>query len=73
VRNALVYVLQNARHHGLRRSGVDPFSSGASFDGWEAPIAVVAGPGARARSWLLTLGWRRHGLIRPDEMPRRPW
>jgi putative transposase len=29
-RNALVYVLQNARHHGLRRSGIDPFSPSSS-------------------------------------------
>jgi REP element-mobilizing transposase RayT len=24
----------------------------------------------RARSWLATVGWRRHGLLRLDEMPR---
>src|SRR5882672_3801717 len=27
-RNALVYVFHNARHHGARVAGVDPFSSG---------------------------------------------
>jgi REP element-mobilizing transposase RayT len=36
VRNAIVYVLANFRKHARQRlrSGVDPFSSGAWFDGW---------------------------------------
>lgn len=34
VRHALVYVLQNARKHGLPLTGVDSCSSGAWFDGW---------------------------------------
>jgi putative transposase len=36
VRNALVYVLANFRKHArtARASGIDPFSSGAWFDGW---------------------------------------
>ncbi len=36
VRNALVYVLANFRKHSRSRvpAGVDPFSSGLSFDGW---------------------------------------
>jgi len=34
VRNALVYVLQNARKHGIPLTGVDACSSGAWFDGW---------------------------------------
>src|SRR5689334_13286971 len=38
VRSALVYVLQNARHHGLRISGVDLFSSGRWFDGWSRKV-----------------------------------
>jgi hypothetical protein len=35
-RNALVYVLANFRKHtiGVRRPGLDPYSSAASFDGW---------------------------------------
>lgn len=37
VRNALSYVLNNARKHGCRVAGTDPFSSGAWFDsGFEA-------------------------------------
>jgi hypothetical protein len=36
VRTALVYVLANFRKHARRRlgPGIDPFSSGAWFDGW---------------------------------------
>ncbi len=33
VRRALVYVLHNARHHGLQIDGLDAFTSGAWFDG----------------------------------------
>jgi len=70
VRSALVYVLQNARHHGLRLMGVDPYSSGPWFDGWRQGIVLASeGPGARARTWLLRRGWRRHGLIGIQESP----
>ncbi len=79
MRNALVYVLQNARRHGVRLErawhGVDPFSSAWWFDGWRddrwrrglvsADEPPVAAPG----SWLLTTGWRRHGLIGVTELP----
>ena len=34
VRNSLVYVLQNARKHGISVSGPDAYSSGPWFDGW---------------------------------------
>jgi REP element-mobilizing transposase RayT len=88
VRNALRYVLLNARRHAAavraRLSAVvrlDPASSGRWFDGWnrerlkdvvredrtadpDAPTAV-----ARARTWLLTVGWRRYGLLDPAEVP----
>ena len=70
VRAALVYVLQNARHHGLRMLGVDPCSSGPWFDGWRQGIVLACrGPGMLARSWLLREGWRRHGLIGIEESP----
>lgn len=36
VRNALVYVLQNLRKHGIHLDGPDPLSSGPKFDGWSA-------------------------------------
>ena len=73
VRSALVYVLQNARHHGLRVAGVDEFTSGPSFDGWKrSPNCVArASPAAIARTWLLSIGWRRNGLISIHETPKR--
>jgi len=37
VRNALVYVLQNSRKHGVAFRGPDPYTSGMQFDGWELP------------------------------------
>jgi putative transposase len=71
VRTALVCVIQNARHHGLRILGIDPFSSGRWFDGWNRKLTLALGsPGARAMTWLLRVGWRRHGLIGVDETPR---
>jgi REP element-mobilizing transposase RayT len=58
---------------------LDPASSGRWFDGWkrktlvtggDEPAASVARPAvARARTWLLTIGWRRHGLLDPAEVP----
>jgi len=76
VRNALVYVLQNARKHGIHFSGPDPFSSGPAFDGWKDPIAATVAlrtrPLVRARTWLLSIGWRRGGRIGVDERPARP-
>jgi len=75
VRAALVYVLQNARRHGIRVLGVDPYSSGAWFEGWTARITdatklppILSG----ARTWLLGDGWLRHGRIRFDESPAPP-
>lgn len=35
VRNSLVYVLQNARKHGILAEGPDPCSSGPWFHGWK--------------------------------------
>jgi REP element-mobilizing transposase RayT len=74
VRCALVYVLQNARKHGAwaaRRP--DVYSSGAWFDGWEGTASNLAQSSgsflARARTWLLAVGWRRHGLIEVLEAP----
>ncbi len=68
VRNALAYVLGNARKHGawLRRGALDSFSSGRWFDGWSGTKRALwldGAPVARARTWLLGVGWRRHGLV----------
>jgi REP element-mobilizing transposase RayT len=76
VRHALVYVLANARRHGIGYRGIDPHASGAWFGGWrDAPRRAEApceapGPVSAARTWLLAVGWRRHGLIGTRESPR---
>jgi putative transposase len=71
--NALRYVLCNARKHGGWRSSSrhDPCSSAAWFDGWrEGPIeAAESSMTARARTWLLSKGWRRRGLLRVEDGP----
>ena len=78
-RAVLCYVLQNARRHGLRLdpsfNGMDPFSSAWWFDGWRdgrwrdglkpPEMRTVAD----AETWLLRVGWRRHGLLAIDEVP----
>lgn len=69
VRSALVYVLQNARRHGARINGIDAFSSGAWFRGWCDRIALEGRPIATARSWLLTNGWLRWGMLSTQEAP----
>jgi hypothetical protein len=78
VRNALRYVLLNARRHAKRLSGrvlLDPASSARWFDGWRPSsttaleAAATACPVARGRSWLLTIGWRLHGLLDPADVP----
>ncbi len=69
-RAALLYVLQNWAKHG-RGGDYDPRSSAFWFDGWsEPPPAVKEKPVvARGQTWLVTVGWRRHGLLRPGERP----
>jgi REP element-mobilizing transposase RayT len=97
VRNALSYVLGNARRHArqhgrmLARGWVDPCSSAPYFDGWrrrkpvkwsrsndpweretaqenEAPRATGP-PTMPARTWVLTTGWRKHGLLDVNAVP----
>ena len=64
----------------LRAVGLDPASSARWFDGWKRrPRAASCGdlapgidrrrPVARARTWLLTVGWQRHGLLDPADVP----
>lgn len=70
VRNALVYVLMNAKKHGVRLSGVDAFSSGPWFDGFaNVRPSTTDPPTAAPRTWLARDGWRRRGLIRIAESP----
>ena len=77
-RHALAYVLLNARRHAAKLGRVpsaasilDAASSARWFDGWRAPITPArdAPAVAAARSWLLAIGWRRHGRIDPAEVP----
>ncbi|MEM7305978.1 MAG: transposase [Planctomycetota bacterium] len=72
VRRALVYVLQNARRHGvlLSRGAVDPCSSARWFGGWREWVASRGSPLPSARTWLLGLGWRCRGLLSISEVPR---
>ena len=71
LRNALVYVLLNGRKHHVTGPGTDPCSSGLWFDGWKDLRGAMPGasPIMRARTWLLRVGWRRHGLIDFTESP----
>jgi len=78
VRNALAYVLNNARKHGevLRGSTPDLLSSAWHFDGWQDDgwrrgLAPPVGPRcvAPAKTWLLGEGWQTFGLLAVDELP----
>ncbi|TMA82076.1 MAG: hypothetical protein E6J72_03800 [Deltaproteobacteria bacterium] len=66
----------------LSRSRVvlDRASSAVWFDGWKRwapgahyehgpPPARRRCPVARPRTWLLRIGWRRHGLLDPSDVP----
>jgi hypothetical protein len=71
VKLALLYVLLNAVHHGIELpSGIDRFSSARWFDGF-APLGLPRSrsPFPPARTWLLTTGWKLHGLIDPFARP----
>lgn len=82
-RNTLAYVLNNWRKHradrntSLRHYRVDLFSSAFAFDGWrdvdvaalERPAHYEPLPVSPPRTWLLRVGWKRHGLISCFEVP----
>ena len=83
VRRALAYVLLNARRHLAKSRGaprgpahLDGASSARWFDGWRpevagrSPMEDTGREVARPRTWLLAVGWRRHGLVDPAELPR---
>jgi REP element-mobilizing transposase RayT len=84
-RRTLAYVLNNWRKHREDRAdfargwNVDPYSTGALFDGWKElegaavmwklpktyqPLVVYL-----PKTWLLRVGWRKHGRIGCREVP----
>jgi hypothetical protein len=76
VRNTLLYVLRNGVRHGASPPGpfLDLYTTAMHFDGWKEPITIRFlddgdPPVTPARAWLLTTGWRRHGLISFEESP----
>ena len=84
-RHALSYVLNNWRHHHEDRDmrlaswEYDWFSSGWSFPDWAEdihdPVFHPPPPSyepllvRRPTTWLLSIGWKRHGLISYREVP----
>jgi len=76
VRNALVYVLQNRKKHAPESgAALDPLSSAAWFDAFIEPLPIarrsIGPPNAvAARTWLLKIGWQRHGRIGRHEAPK---
>jgi len=76
VRNAIRYVLNNARDHGHRIvEALDRFASGRWFGGWlngpgRGAAFDVDSPVAPPTTWLLREGWQRRGdLSTPSESP----
>lgn len=83
VHHALRYVLLNARRHAPSATKslsarLDPASSARWFEGWRCRVSSASehgaahlrrAPVARAKTWLLTVGWRRHGLLDPADVP----
>ncbi|HEX5050256.1 MAG TPA: hypothetical protein VFZ65_00660 [Planctomycetota bacterium] len=80
VRNALRYVLANGKKHAAQgrevsvRQAIDTFTSAPWFDGFRETVTVrgieaMPRPVTDAHTWMLTIGWRRHGLLGVDEMP----
>ena len=84
-RHSLRYLLGNWRHHGEDRAAhtrgwrIDPFSTAILFPGWleledrhflwpmppdYEPLFVV-----RPRTWLLSEGWKRTGVISVHDVP----
>ena len=80
VRNALCYVLANGKKHAAEgrevhlHAVIDTFTSAPWFDGFRERVTVrgldeIERPTTDARSWMLTIGWRRHGLLSVHELP----
>ena len=69
VRNVLAYVLKNWNRHAKAFTRMlDELASGPWFDGWGEDFEVAGNalrdpPIVPAETWLLKVGWRRHGLV----------
>jgi hypothetical protein len=86
VRNALCYVLANAKKHGEAVKLLDPFSSAPHFRGFlelagRAPVELEPrllpsgfepSPSAPPETWLLRRGWMRAGLLSIHDAPSAP-
>jgi hypothetical protein len=85
MRNALSYVLNNWRRHhehmrspAARQACIDPYSTAIRFAGWKetARFAIPDGyeplSSAEPQTWLLRIGWRKHGPISVFEEPGGP-
>jgi REP element-mobilizing transposase RayT len=84
-RNMIRYVLNNWRRHGEDRRGLsatsvlDPFSSAVNFGGWRElahrdrlfpiPPGYDRLPTSTPATWLLSIGWRKHGAIAASDVP----
>jgi hypothetical protein len=82
MRNTLAYVLNNWRRHNedersaaARSAMLDPYSTAIRFTGWKevprfaVPVGYEPLPAAAPETWLLRVGWRRHGLVSVHEVP----
>jgi len=80
VRNAIRYVLANGKEHAVEGCEVrvplpiDYFTSAPWFDGFREVftlrgIDLSVRPVVPSQSWLLTKGWKRHGLLSVFDMP----
>ncbi|HEX5051622.1 MAG TPA: hypothetical protein VFZ65_07620 [Planctomycetota bacterium] len=80
VRNAIVYVLANGKKHAAEGRevsvprAIDTFSSAPWFDGFRETVTVrglegIVRPVTDAHTWMLTIGWRKHGLLSVHDLP----
>jgi hypothetical protein len=82
VRNALVYIFNNYKKHGVTTYGdglADSYSSAADFADWHVPLRFLWPPlerhgrpawrPAEPKTWLLETGWKPLGPIRTQERP----
>ncbi|HWB74011.1 MAG TPA: transposase [Nannocystaceae bacterium] len=78
VKNALLYVLLDARKHAAESGDdyaphwLDPYSSAATFRGWSRPMSIASAPDvgtSPAQTWYLREGWRKAGTLDPTTIP----